>query len=225
MQNLAPLAGPRVAEAARRALTEVFGTWARALSAAFSKYATSDGSLPVRLGARNLSLYVHAVLFCHAFCGATLPYKRTMHSCPGISRGPIPFAPPSCPPKGQCLCLRGSGTLLTGVLVHAAPATEPAMETAASLVEQFLPELAAPLMDRSADLATDDQTTTIWLDGPCMHCYARGLLTDCKVSWEAVVSTPCRCGGVCDVGELMLAIDALAADLGMQRAEPPEEDQ
>ncbi len=50
MQNLAPLAGPRVAEAARGALLEMFGVWARALSSAFAKYTTADGSLPARLG-------------------------------------------------------------------------------------------------------------------------------------------------------------------------------
>ena len=53
------------------------------------------------------------------------------------------------------------------------------METAACLVEQFLPELAAPL-------------------------------AGC-------------CGEVVDSGELMRCIDALAGDLGMQRAQPPEE--
>ena len=54
MQNLAPLAGPRVAEAARSVLLEMFGVWARALSSAFAKYTTADGSLPARLGARPL---------------------------------------------------------------------------------------------------------------------------------------------------------------------------
>jgi hypothetical protein len=56
------------------------------------------------------------------------------------------------------------------------------METAACLVEQFLPDLAAPLTE--------------------------------------------RCGRVCDTAELMRCIDALATDLGMQRADslPPEQD-
>ena len=60
--------------------------------------------------------------------------------------------------------------------VHAAPAAEPAMETAASLVDQFLPELMAAQED--------------------------------------------KCGENLDMTELMRQIDALAADLGMQRAEP-----
>ena len=60
--------------------------------------------------------------------------------------------------------------------VHAAPAAEPAMETAASLVDQFLPELMATQED--------------------------------------------KCGENLDMTELMRQIDALAADLGMQRAEP-----
>lgn len=51
------------------------------------------------------------------------------------------------------------------------------METAASLVEQFLPELMTYLED--------------------------------------------KCGENLDMTELMRQIDALATDLGMQRAEPP----
>ena len=62
------------------------------------------------------------------------------------------------------------------ICVHAAPAAEPAMETAASLVDQFLPELMATQED--------------------------------------------KCGENLDMTELMRQIDALAADLGMQRAEP-----
>ncbi len=60
-----------------------------------------------------------------------------------------------------------------------APAAEPAMETAASLVEQFLPELMSALEE--------------------------------------------ECGENLDMAELMRHIDSLAQELGMQRAEPPEE--
>ena len=48
--NLAPLAGPKVAEAVRQAISELYAVWARAVSAGFSKYTTPDGSLPPRLG-------------------------------------------------------------------------------------------------------------------------------------------------------------------------------
>ena len=60
----------------------------------------------------------------------------------------------------------------------AGPAAEPAMETAASLVEQFLPDLMEPLAD--------------------------------------------KCGRNIDMPELLRQIDALALELGMQRAEPPD---
>ena len=78
-----------------------------------------------------------------------------------------------------CECPNAALLMAPVSVCRAAPATEPAMETAACLVEQFLPELAAPLVD----------------------C----------------------CGEVADIDELMRCIDALAADLGMQRAQPPEE--
>ena len=154
MQNLSPLAGPRVAEAARRALSDMFGAWARALGAAFSRYAMPDGSLPARLGA-CMRLLERADLHARLACSAPL-HRAIMPGgagsvllpCPAysISIGALPYTIllPGCLQKTAC-------TMSTVVPVHAAPATEPAMETAASLVEQFLPELAAPLIDRSAD--------------------------------------------------------------------------
>ncbi|KAK9905543.1 hypothetical protein WJX75_001810 [Coccomyxa subellipsoidea] len=78
VQILAPLAGPRVAEALRKTVNEMFGVYTQALAAGFAKYTRPDGTLPPRLG----------------------------------------------------------------------PAAEPAMEVAASLVEQFLPELMMPVADK-----------------------------------------------------------------------------
>ena len=54
MQILMPLAGPRVAEALRKTVTEMYGVWSQALAAGFAKYTMPDGSLPARLGARFL---------------------------------------------------------------------------------------------------------------------------------------------------------------------------
>ncbi|CAK0787894.1 hypothetical protein CVIRNUC_011116 [Coccomyxa viridis] len=106
VQILQPLAGPKVGEAVRKTVNEMFGVFAQSMAAAFQKFMRPDGTFPPRL----------------------------------------------------------------------APAAEPAMETAASLVDQFLPELMATQED--------------------------------------------KCGENLDMTELMRQIDALAADLGMQRAEP-----
>ncbi len=62
-----------------------------------------------------------------------------------------------------------------------APAAEPAMEIAASLVEQFLPELMMPLAD--------------------------------------------KCGSNMDMAEVMRQIEWLATELGMQRADSPDDQQ
>ncbi|CAL8472152.1 g11694 [Coccomyxa elongata] len=109
VQILAPLAGPRVAEAVRKTVNEMFGVYTQALAAGFAKYTKPDGTLPPRLG----------------------------------------------------------------------PAAEPAMEVAASLVEQFLPELMMPLAD--------------------------------------------KCGSNMDRAEVMRQIEWLATELGMQRADSPED--
>ncbi|BDA47404.1 Exocyst complex component EXO84A [Coccomyxa sp. Obi] len=109
VQILAPLAGPRVAEAVRKTVNEMFGVYTQALAAGFAKYTKPDGTLPPRLG----------------------------------------------------------------------PATEPAMEVAASLVEQFLPELMMPLAE--------------------------------------------KCGSNMDMAEVMRQIEWLASELGMQRADSPED--
>ena len=61
------------------------------------------------------------------------------------------------------------------------PAAEPAMEIAASLVEQFLPELMMPLAD--------------------------------------------KCGSNMDMAEVMRQIEWLATELGMQRADSPDDQQ
>ncbi len=49
VQILTPLAGPRVAEALRKTVSEMFGVWSQALAAGFAKYTMPDGSLPPRL--------------------------------------------------------------------------------------------------------------------------------------------------------------------------------
>ena len=50
VQILAPLAGPRVAEAVRKTVNEMFGVYTHALAAGFAKYTKPDGTLPPRLG-------------------------------------------------------------------------------------------------------------------------------------------------------------------------------
>ncbi len=50
VQILAPLAGPRVAEALRKTVNEMFGVYTQALAAGFAKYTRPDGTLPPRLG-------------------------------------------------------------------------------------------------------------------------------------------------------------------------------
>lgn len=53
VQILAPLAGPRVAEALRKTVNEMFGVYTQALAAGFAKYTRPDGTLPPRLGASH----------------------------------------------------------------------------------------------------------------------------------------------------------------------------
>ena len=62
MGNLAPLAGPKVAEAVRQAISELYAVWARALSGGFSKYTTPDGSLPPRLGEPQWNWFLRGFL-------------------------------------------------------------------------------------------------------------------------------------------------------------------
>lgn len=65
VQILASLAGPRVAEAVRKTVNEMFGVYTQALAAGFAKYTKPDGTLPPRLGEpRSLCLCIRAFASC-----------------------------------------------------------------------------------------------------------------------------------------------------------------
>ena len=50
IQILQPLAGPKVGEAVRKTVNELFGVFAQSMSAAFQKFMRPDGTFPPRLG-------------------------------------------------------------------------------------------------------------------------------------------------------------------------------
>lgn len=50
IQILQPLAGPKVGEAIRKTVNELFGVFAQSMSAAFQKFMRPDGTFPPRLG-------------------------------------------------------------------------------------------------------------------------------------------------------------------------------
>ena len=50
IQILQPLAGPKVGEAVRKTVNELFGAFAQSMSAAFQKFMRPDGTFPPRLG-------------------------------------------------------------------------------------------------------------------------------------------------------------------------------
>ncbi len=50
IQILQPLAGPKVGEAVRKTVNEIFGVFAQSMAAAFQKFMRPDGTFPPRLG-------------------------------------------------------------------------------------------------------------------------------------------------------------------------------
>ncbi len=50
VQILQPLAGPKVGEAVRKTVNEIFGVFAQSMAAAFQKFMRLDGTFPPRLG-------------------------------------------------------------------------------------------------------------------------------------------------------------------------------
>ena len=50
IQILQPLAGPKVGEAVRKTVNELFGVFCQSMSAAFQKFMRPDGTFPPRLG-------------------------------------------------------------------------------------------------------------------------------------------------------------------------------
>ena len=50
VQILQPLAGPKVGEAVRKTVNEMFGVFAQSMAAAFQKFMRPDGTFPPRLG-------------------------------------------------------------------------------------------------------------------------------------------------------------------------------
>ena len=62
VQILQPLAGPKVGEAVRKTVNEMFGVFAQSMAAAFRKFMRPDGTFPPRLGAHGLDP-----------CGSPLP--------------------------------------------------------------------------------------------------------------------------------------------------------
>ena len=57
VQILQPLAGPKVGEAVRKTVNEMFGVFAQSMAAAFRKFMRPDGTFPPRLGAHGLPPY------------------------------------------------------------------------------------------------------------------------------------------------------------------------
>ena len=55
MQILQPLAGPKVGEAVRKTVNEMFGVFAQSMAAAFQKFMRPDGTFPPRLGEQIVS--------------------------------------------------------------------------------------------------------------------------------------------------------------------------
>lgn len=45
-----PLAGPKVGEAVRKTVNEIFGVFAQSMAAAFQKFMRPDGTFPPRVG-------------------------------------------------------------------------------------------------------------------------------------------------------------------------------
>ena len=67
MQILQPLAGPKVGEAVRKTVNEMFGVFAQSMAAAFRKFMRPDGTFPTRLGERGLDPCMTPWLCsCHA---------------------------------------------------------------------------------------------------------------------------------------------------------------
>lgn len=65
MQILQPLAGPKVGEAIRKTVNDMFGVFAQSMAAAFQKFMRPDGTFPPRLGARLLERIVsHGCVIC-----------------------------------------------------------------------------------------------------------------------------------------------------------------
>ena len=50
VQIFKPLAGPKVGEAVRKTVNEIFGVFAQSMAAAFQKFMRPDGTFPPRLG-------------------------------------------------------------------------------------------------------------------------------------------------------------------------------
>ena len=59
IQILQPLAGPKVGEAVRKTLNELFGVFAQSMSAAFQKFMRPDGTFPPRLGESSQTTCCH----------------------------------------------------------------------------------------------------------------------------------------------------------------------
>ena len=55
VQILQPLAGPKVGEAVRKTVNEMFGVFAQSMAAAFQKFMRPDGTFPPRLGEQIVS--------------------------------------------------------------------------------------------------------------------------------------------------------------------------
>lgn len=55
VQIFKPLAGPKVGEAVRKTVNEIFGVFAQSMAAAFQKFMRPDGTFPPRLGELHCS--------------------------------------------------------------------------------------------------------------------------------------------------------------------------